>query len=132
MKALGMTQSPDSDFDFEEWAALAKSDPEAFEAKREKAIARFIEQASPHMQNRLRGLQWRIDMVRDRSTNPLSSCMQIFNQMWSSVYGERGFLDALNGVDHGPLPKLTRADVVTLNRHHPDHNTDMTYPNTHT
>lgn len=127
-----MTQSPDSDFDFEEWAALAKSDPEAFEAKREQVIARFIEQASPHMQNRLRGLQWRIDTVRDRSTNPLSSCMKIFNQMWSSVYGERGLLDALNGVEHGPLPERSRADVVTLDRHCADHKNGMSYPYTHT
>ena len=132
VKAKGMTQSPDSDFDFEEWAALAKSDPEAFEAKREQAIARFIEQASPHMQNRLRGLQWRIDMDRDRSANPLSSCMKIFNQMWSSVYGESGLLDALNGVERGPLPERSHADVVSLDRHCADPKNGISYPDTHT
>ena len=39
---MGMTQSPESDFDFEEWALLAKTDPAAFEAKRKEAIAQLI------------------------------------------------------------------------------------------
>jgi hypothetical protein len=117
---MGMTQSPDSDFNFEEWASLAKNDPQAFEAKREEIIAQFIAGASPRMQSRLRGLQWRIDMDRRRASNPLSSCMQIFNQMWTSVYGERGLLDALQGVECGPPAERSPADVVTLDRRHAD------------
>lgn len=120
MKATGMKQSPGSDFDFEEWALLAKTDPQAFEAKREEAIALFIAGASPRMQSRLRGLQWRVDMDRRRASNPLSSCMRIFNQMWKSVYDERGLLDALRGVDCTPLPERTPAVVLNLARRHTD------------
>lgn len=126
-KAAGMTQSPGSDFDFEEWASLANTDPEAFEAKREEAIAQLISGASPRMQTRLRGLQWRIDMDRRRASNPLSSCMHIFNQMWKSVYGERGLLDALQGVEYGPLPESEAAPVLKLHRAHEARNDTMSY-----
>ena len=125
---MGMTQTTGSDFDFEEWALLAKTDPEAFEAKREQAIAQLIEKATPRMQTRLRGLQWRIDMDRRRSSTPLSSCMKIFNQMWASVYGERGLLDALHGFDCGPLPERSPADVLNLERRQSEHKDSRTYP----
>jgi len=123
---MGMMQTGGSDFDFEEWASLAKTDPAAFEAKREEAIAQLIEGASPRMQTRLRGLQWRIDMDRRRSSNPLSSCMKIFNQMWTSVYGERGLLAALHGFDCGPLPERSPADVLSLMRRNADHKDSRT------
>ena len=123
-----MTQSPGSDFDFEEWASLAKTDPQAFEAKREAAISQLIAGASPRMQTRLRGLQWRIDMDRSRASNPLSSCMQMFNKMWASVYGEGGLQDALNGVDCGPLPERTPAAVVKLERRQAAHKDSLSYP----
>jgi Protein of unknown function (DUF3135) len=132
MKVTGMSQFPGSDFDFEEWASLATTDPQAFEARREKVIARFIAGATPHTQTRLRGLQWRIDMDRRRASNPLASCMQIFNRMWTSVYGDRGLLDALRGVDCGPLPERPSADVVKLDRHVADRKKDLPYPYTHT
>jgi len=125
---MGMTQTTGSDFDFEEWALLAKTDPAAFEAKREEAIAQLIDGASPRMQTRLRGLQWRIDMDRRRSSNPLSSCMNIFNQMWTSVYGERGLLDALHGFDCGPLPERSPAEVLNLDRRHADRKDSHIYP----
>lgn len=128
MKATGMTDSPGSDFDFEDWASLAKTDPQAFEAKREEAISQLISGASPHMQTRLRGLQWRIDMERSRASNPLSSCMLIFNQMWHSVYGERGLLDALQGVECGPLPEREAAPVVKLDRAHEARKDSLTFP----
>jgi hypothetical protein len=126
-----MTQSPGSDFDFEEWALLAKTDPQAFESKREEVIARLISGASPRMQTRLRGLQWRIDMDRRLATNPLSSCMQIFNQMWSSVYAEGGLLDALHGKDCNPASGSASAAVLKLERRAAEHKDDLSYPYTH-
>jgi len=123
-----MTQSPDSDFDFEEWAALAKSDPQAFEAKRQEAIEQLIVATTPRMQTRLRGLQWRIDMDRRRASTPLTSCMQIFNKMWASVYGEGGLQDALNGVECESLPEQTPATVVKLEKRHAARKDSLTYP----
>lgn len=124
----GMTKSPRSEFDFEEWASLAKTDPEAFEAKRGEVIARFIENASPRMRSRLRGLQWRIDMERRRASNPLSSCMCIFNQMWASVYGERGLLDALHGRDCGPQSESRLAGLVKIDQRRAHHKENLSYP----
>lgn len=92
-----MSSSNNTDFDFEAWAALAKADPQVFEARRRAVIAEAIAAMPPHQQARMRGLQWRIDMERTRYRHPLVSCTQLFNQMWSTVYGEGGLVDALNG-----------------------------------
>ncbi len=129
---MGMTQSPGSDFDFEEWAELAKVDPQAFEAKREEVIAQLISKASPRVQTRLRGMQWRIDMDRRRAPNPLSSCMNIFNQMWASVYGERGLLDALHGRDCKLPSEQAPADVLSLEKRDAARKDDLPYPYTQT
>ncbi len=128
-----MDQPSDSAFDFEEWVLLAKTDPQAFEAKRAEEIARLIAKASPHSQSRLHGLQWKIDMERQRASNPLSSCMRIFNLMWDSVYGERGLLEALYRLEgHSPLPERPPADVLELRRRHPDQqHSKLSYPSTH-
>jgi hypothetical protein len=127
-KVMGMTQSPGSDFDFEEWASLAKTDPEAFEARREQVIAQLISGATPRMQTRLRGLQWRIDTERRRSSNPLSSCMNIFNQMWTSVYGERGLLDALHGRVCSPSEEDAGAAVLNMERRDAGSRHNASYP----
>jgi len=92
-----MSSSNNTDFDFETWAALAKADPQAFEAQRRVVIAEALAAMPPHQQARMRGLQWRIDMERTRYRHPLVSCTRVFNQMWSTVYGEGGLVDALNG-----------------------------------
>lgn len=82
-------------FDFDVWAQLAKNDPEAFEAKRLSMIEELIEQAPPALQQRLRGLQWRIDVERERSKTPLQACIRISNMMWDMIYADRGFLWSL-------------------------------------
>src|SRR3569833_803839 len=85
------------EFDYKTWAALAKADPQAIEAQRRVVIAEALAAMPPHQQARMRGLQWRIDMERTRYRHPLVSCTRVFNQMWSTVYGEGGLVDALNG-----------------------------------
>ncbi|MCW5626511.1 MAG: DUF3135 domain-containing protein [Burkholderiales bacterium] len=69
-------------FDFEEWRDLAASDPEAFERRRLEAIEALIAQAPERERQRLRGLQFRIDMERQRSSNPLGACVRISRMMW--------------------------------------------------
>jgi hypothetical protein len=127
-----MQQPPETNFDFEEWALLAKTDPHAFEIKREEAIARLIAGASPRTQTRLRGLQWKIDTERRLASNPLSSCIQIFNQMWKSVYGERGLLDALHGLEGPPLPERPSAVILKLDHQDGDQvRNTIPHPSTH-
>lgn len=82
-------------FDFDEWAALAKTDPEAFAQRRAAAVEDLIASAPLERQHRLRCLQWCIDMERQRCSNPMHACIHFFNKMWDSVYGERGLLNAL-------------------------------------
>jgi hypothetical protein len=97
--------------DFDEWAALAKSDPAAFEAKRRAAIEALIDSAPEQHRQRLRGLQFRVDMERQRASNPLSATIRISNMMWSAFGDLREALDQVvngrpagaEGSDTGPV-----------------------------
>lgn len=82
-------------FDFSEWHTLAHSDPEAFELKRQEAIEDMISNLPQDRQQRLRCLQWRIDMERQRSRNPMQSCLKLYQMMMDSVYGEHGLLETI-------------------------------------
>ena len=82
-------------FNFDECATLAKTDPTAFAQQRADTIEAVIASAPAERRQQLRRLQWRIDMERQRCSNPMHACIHLFNKMWASVYGERGLLDAL-------------------------------------
>ncbi len=85
-------------FDFDRWAELAKADPQAFELWRDAIIEEAIQSAPADCHQRMRGLQFRIDLERRRARTPLKACMRISSLMWQSVMGENGLLDALNGM----------------------------------
>ncbi len=85
-------------FDFEDWASLAQNDPAAFEAKRQEMIDKLIEGAPEDLRQRLRSFQWRIDMERSRSANPLQACIRISNMTWDLIYADRGFLWSLQAM----------------------------------
>ena len=63
---------PEWDFCFEEWASLAKADPEAFELRRKAVIEGFLD-ASGHRRKLGERLQREIDDVRARSESPLAA-----------------------------------------------------------
>ena len=69
----------------EEWAALAREDPEAFERRRREVIEAYIESVPEAHRRRLRGLQWQIDTVRRRAGSSLGACVAISHMMWASV-----------------------------------------------
>jgi len=83
--------------DFDQWAALAASDPEAFETRRAQLIDATIRRAPAGKQQRLRCLQWKVDQVRRLSRTPLAACVRMSNMMWESVLNEGGLLEALEG-----------------------------------
>lgn len=85
-------------FDFNAWAELAKKDPELFNQKRKQAVSELIEKAPLNMQNRLRGLQWRVDLEIQRSNNPMDACLRIYRMMMDSVYSPGGLLETLNNL----------------------------------
>lgn len=82
-------------FDFDEWMRLAQQQPEEFQKRREAMIEAAIAKAPEHLEPRLRGLQWKIDRVRETSANPLAACVRISRMMWDSIYSENGLLRAM-------------------------------------
>lgn len=108
-----------TDFDFDDWATLARTDPDRFEARRRAAIDAIIEGAPVEQQSRLRGLQFRIDMERSRASNPLSACIRLNRLMWDQVARLRESLNELNAELSGhrerfPRPAPKSADVVAF------------------
>jgi len=83
------------DFDFDEWARLAKANPRAFEARRRALINDYLRQFSDAEQRRLRGLQFRIDMERLRARSPMAACVRLSSMMWDSFMGPYGLKKAL-------------------------------------
>ena len=81
---------------FKYWSELAVQDPERFELERKEAIERVIAEAPESQQERLRRLQWRIDVERSRASNPLSACIRLNRMMLDSFYAENGFVNAIN------------------------------------
>lgn len=104
-------------FDFDSWRELFETSPDLFEQKRREAIDEVIGQASTEQQSRLRGLQWRIDVVRQRHKHPIASTAKLFQLMWDKVYGENGLQDALTktrvweGVS-GPTAKVLHLKLI--------------------
>ncbi len=102
-------QNIDTEFDFDEWARLAKEDPDAYEDKREKMVQEVIDSTSPEVKRRMQGLQWKIDQIRSTSTNPMSSCLKISQMMWDNVLGKDGLLDHMRQLsDPKQIPKMDK------------------------
>ncbi len=84
--------------DFEEWAALAQSDPRAFEKMRQAAIDDYITSVPDAHQERLRRLQWRIEQERRLARTPMGACLRISRMMWDSLLGRGGLREQLQGL----------------------------------
>ena len=95
MKTNKSTQGFDFNFDFDEWAHIAKKDPEQFERMRQELIDGAINQVPDHLKQRMEGLQWQIDQIRNQSKSPIESCLKISQKMLDNVYGENGLLSVL-------------------------------------
>jgi hypothetical protein len=106
-------------FDFDEWASLARSDPEAFERKRRAAIDGLIESAGARNRDRLRGLQWRLDQRRRRAKTPVAACIEIYHQMWDAVLRSGGLLahlEYLQGQAPAPARPSRSGTISPLTR----------------
>lgn len=102
---------------FDEWAALAQTDPAAFEARRSSLIEDFIQNSPNHLQRRLRGLQFRVDMERRRARTPMGACVRISGMMWDAFLGEGGLRDSLNALmqasaTHGTPKRSGTARII--------------------
>lgn len=117
---MAYMHSMDSEFNFDEWAKMAKEDPCAFENMRKKMIQDVIDATSPEVKKRMQGLQWQIDNIRSTSSNPMASCLKISQMMWDNVLGEDGLLEnmhKLNDPDQISKPKQPKvsATIISLN-----------------
>jgi hypothetical protein len=107
-----------SEFDFEMWAELAQADPEAFELKRQAVIDDFLTKCkiSEERRHRLQCLQWRINVERNRASNPMDACVKINRMMWDAFAGEQGLIAALQDITSpSPYEELVtsrRAKVI--------------------
>ena len=98
-------QDEPTEFSFDFWAKLARDDPASFEHARKLMVASLIESAPASAQQRLRGLQWQIDHLRERTTTPLSACLKISNLMWGRVLGEGGLVENIDNLTNQQSPR---------------------------
>ncbi|MCE5181499.1 MAG: DUF3135 domain-containing protein [Betaproteobacteria bacterium] len=84
---MGSSQKPiEQDFDFNEWAALARTDPEGFARRRLAWIQVAISSAQKRNHARLERLQFRIDAKRRFARTPMKACLQLSSMMWDSFF----------------------------------------------
>lgn len=84
------------EFDFEDWRQLHAIDPEAFERRRAEALCAVIDSAPARMQQRLRGVQFRLDMERSLARSDLAACLKAHSMMWDSLVRLRDALAMLS------------------------------------
>lgn len=113
-----MSRFCQSSMDFEQWSRLAVQDPEGFEAMRRELIDKLIESASERCRRRLRGLQWRVDQVRQQAPSPMAACVSLSSMMWDSFAGEDGLAETLNRQGSAKRLKLEQARVIPLKKGH--------------
>jgi hypothetical protein len=78
---------------FDELMNLALHEPEKLETLRQSWVEDTISSAPEYFQRRLRGLQFQIDMEREKASNPVSSCVRISQMMHE---GLASLHDAIN------------------------------------
>lgn len=108
------------DFDFDAWVKLARENPEEFERQRQATLRASIESAPAEHRKRLEGLQFQIDMERQRSGSALGACIKLNSMMWAGFFRLR---KELNGLVEGTAvtgpqqqsPKAT-AEVISMER----------------
>jgi len=104
------------EYDFDRWSRLAGDDPKAFEHARLEAIEAVIAKAPVELRQRLRALQCRVDLERQRAGNPLGSCIRISAMMWDRFHDLRRALDELKAplADHDRLSRGSEAAGARL------------------
>mgnify|MGYP000200476368 CR=1 FL=1 len=83
---------------FDELAKLAHSDPEGFEALRRRILESHIAASPEEQKLKLERMQFRINGVLRRSSNPVHACILLQNMM---VENTTRISDALSGLQQG-------------------------------
>ena len=101
-------------FDLDEWQRLAREDPSEFERRRQAAIESFISQAPAEHRDRLRGLQFRIDLERRRAKTALGAALRLQSMMWER-FGQLGDALAALAMDT-PSTQPTAARILPFRK----------------
>ncbi len=103
---------------FEKWMELWQDSPNSFEHLRTKRINAYIESVPEVHRERLRCLQWKIDRVRERASNPLAATIAISEMMWQSFHELGAKYRELADMVEGRQPAKPRrsATVLPFNR----------------
>jgi len=103
------------EFDFDAWAKLAKENPDEFERQREAALRATIAAAPSEFRQRLEGLQFRLNLERQRAGTPLGTCVRMNSLMWAGFYRLRKELNqATRGIPSKPERPRPLAEVIPL------------------
>ena len=97
-----LTRKP-QDYACEDWQRLHETDPESFELRRKEALEAVIASAPADMQQRLRGVQFRVDMERARAGSDLAACLKAHSMMWDSLVRLRDALSELSDLQKGGI-----------------------------
>lgn len=97
--------------DFEELMKLAKENPAELERIRQKACEDIIQKAPEKYQRKLRGLQFKIDMEREKSKNALASCVNLSKMMHHSFGRLRDALNEAQGIKAPTLQNVLKNDT---------------------
>lgn len=100
--------------DFEELVRLAEEDPAALEKLRQEAVNALIQNAPEQQRRRLKGLQFQIDMERQKAKNPMDSCVRISRLMHESFSKLR---DTLNEAQQTHVAQLKNILNQKAKRH---------------
>lgn len=97
-----------ADFDFDQWADLARRDPPAYFRARERVLRGFIDAHPPAQAQRLRETQARIDCLRAMSAAPVQASRQLAQLMGEHVTALQAALERLlvlsRGLGRPPAP----------------------------
>ncbi len=123
-RATTMDNEPEQENNYQdranEWIQLARENPDAFEAMRLKLINESIKSAPAEMQRRLKGLQWKIDHVRSRASNPTVAFIEISNMMWDSTLQlrdkQQDLLDLCHGIKRNSLAQSSSGKILNFKR----------------
>ncbi len=104
------------EFDFDKWAQLARDDPAGFERQRDATLRALIATAPPEHRQRLEGLQFRLNMERQRSGTPLGASVRMNSLMWAGFHRLRNELNAAARTLAASQPARASAEVISFDR----------------
>lgn len=102
------------EFNFKEWSELAQSDPDSFEARRSRVINEAIRRVPADRQQMLRGLQWKVDRVRELKRTPLAACIAITDMMWDTFSDLHLSYIKLAEIKPGAKPVFEESPTATI------------------